>query len=229
MDRPFADRRAAGRELAPALAKYAGREDVVVLGVARGGVPVAYEVASALGAPLDVLVVRKLGVPRHEELAMGAIASGGVCVLNDDVLLAAGIGTAEIDAVTRRELRELRRQERLYRGESDAVGVHGAIAIAVDDGLATGATMRAAVAALRERDAASIVVAVPIASPQTCAEIGHTVEEIVCLRTPEHLGAVGVWFYDFLPTSDDEVRGLLRRVREVADRVPSAAEPRRIS
>jgi putative phosphoribosyl transferase len=209
MQEPFADRNAAGRELAERLSRYAGHDDVVVLGLPRGGVPVAYEVARALGAPLDVFVVRKLGVPGHEELAMGAIASGDVRVLNDDVVAATGIDQHEIEAVADREHVELERRERAYRGDRDPIDVEGQTAIVVDDGLATGATMRAAVKALRERHVGKVVVAVPTASPETCAEVGKTVEEIVCARTPERFMAVGIWYRDFTPTTDDDVRRLL--------------------
>jgi putative phosphoribosyl transferase len=209
MEARFADRSAAGRELAERLSRYAGRKDIVVLGLPRGGVPVAYEVAAALAAPLDVFVVRKLGVPGHEELAMGAIASGGVRVLNERVVNEVGIDAPEIEAVADRERAELERRERAYRGERDPIDVEGKTVIVVDDGLATGATMRAAITALRDRQADTIVVAVPTGSPQTCAEIGETVDEIVCARTPEEFTAVGVWYRDFEPTSDDEVRRLL--------------------
>jgi putative phosphoribosyl transferase len=209
MEARFADRSAAGRELAERLSRYAGRKDIVVLGLPRGGVPVAYEVAAALAAPLDVFVVRKLGVPGHEELAMGAIASGGVRVLNERVVNEVGIDAPEIEAVADRERAELERRERAYRGERDPIDVEGKTVIVVDDGLATGATMRAAITALRDRQADTIVVAVPTGSPQTCAEIGETVDEIVCARTPEEFTAVGLWYRDFEPTSDDEVRRLL--------------------
>jgi putative phosphoribosyl transferase len=205
----FADRSAAGRELAQHLSHYSGRNDVVVLGLPRGGLPVAYEVAQALDVPLDVFVVRKLGVPGHEELAMGAIASGGVRVLNEEVVAAAGIQEHEIEAVAKRERAELERRERTYRGDRDPLDVKGRTAIVVDDGLATGATMRAAVKALRERRAGTIVVAVPTASPETCAEVGEVVDEIICARTPERFMAVGRWYHDFTPTSDDEVRRLV--------------------
>jgi putative phosphoribosyl transferase len=209
MRQALADRRTAGRELAERLSQYAGRDDVVVLGLPRGGVPVAYEVARALGAPLDVFVVRKLGVPGHEELAMGAIASGGARVLNDEVIAATGIDQNEIEAVAERERSELERRERAYRADRAPVDIEGRTAVVVDDGLATGATMRAAVKALRERRAASIVVAVPTASPATCDEVGQTVDEIVCARTPEPFMAVGVWYRNFTPISDEEVGKLL--------------------
>jgi putative phosphoribosyl transferase len=209
MREPFADRRDAGRALAGRLAHHAGRDDVVVLGLPRGGVPVADEVARALGAPLDVLVVRKLGVPGREELAMGAIASGGVRVLNHEVLASAGVSRREMEAVAEREGRELERRELAYRGDRDPVEVECRTAIVVDDGLATGATMRAAIRALRERRAAAIVVAVPVAAPEICAEIGALVDEIVCALTPERLTAVGLWYRDFAPTADDEVRAVM--------------------
>lgn len=206
---PFGDRRAAGRELAQHLSDYADGDDVVVLGLPRGGVPVAYEVARALRAPLDMLVVRKLGVPGHEELAMGAIASGGVEVRNDQVIADARVDDELLEAVAGHERIELARRERTYRGDRPPVDVAGRTALVVDDGLATGATMRAAVAALRERGAAVIVVAVPIAAPAVCTEMGAIVDEIVCLRTPEPFVAIGLWYRDFEPTADDEVRRLI--------------------
>ncbi len=206
---PFVDRRAAGRELAEHLASYAGRDDVVVLGLPRGGIPVAYEVARTLDAPLDMLVVRKLGVPGHEELAMGAIASGGVRIRNEQVIADARVDDATIAAVAGHERIELERRERAYRGDRGPVEVAGRTTVVVDDGLATGATMRAAVAALRERGATAIVVAVPIAAPAVCAELRETVDEVVCVRTPEPFVAIGLWYRDFDQTTDDEVRRLL--------------------
>jgi predicted phosphoribosyltransferase len=182
-----------------------------VLGLPRGGVPVAYEVAHALEAPLDVFVVRKLGVPGHEELAMGAIASGEMMVLNDDVVLATGIDPDLIEAVAARELETLRRQEVGYRGDRPPVEVRERVAIAVDDGLATGATMRAAVRALRDRGAKSIVVAVPTAPRETCEALRREVEEVVCASTPDPFMAVGLWYRDFAPVSDEQVRELLGR------------------
>jgi len=211
MQEPFADRRAAGRELAGRLSAYADRDEIVVLGLPRGGVPVAYEVARALNAPLDVFVVRKLGVPGHEELAMGAIASGGVRVLNEEVVAATRVARDAIEAVAERERIELERRERAYRGDRDPVDVAGRTAIVVDDGLATGASMRAAVEALRQRRAATIVAAVPAAAPQTCSELAAMVEEMVCVHTPEPFVAVGLWYRDFGETTDDEVRALLEQ------------------
>ena len=205
----FADRHGAGRRLAAALSGYAGRDDVVVLGLPRGGVPVAYEVARALGAPLDVFLVRKLGVPGHEELAMGAIASGGVMVLNDDVVAATGIDPEEIEAVAARELETLRHQETKYRGERPPVDLRDRVVIVVDDGLATGATMRAAVSALRGGSVRSIAVAVPTAPRETCEALRRLVDEVVCATTPDPFMAVGLWYRDFTPVSDDEVRELL--------------------
>jgi predicted phosphoribosyltransferase len=205
----FADRHDAGRRLAAALRRYAGRDDVVVLGLPRGGLPVAYEVARALGAPLDVFLVRKLGVPGHEELAMGAIASGGAMVLNDDVVAATRIGPQEIEAVAAREMETLRHQETKYRGDRAPVELSGRAAIVVDDGLATGATMRAAVSALRGRGVKSIAVAVPTAPRETCETLRRLVDEVVCATTPDPFMAVGLWYRDFTPVSDDEVRELL--------------------
>lgn len=216
MPKPFDDRRDGGRRLAEKLSHYRERDDVVVLGLPRGGVPVAFEVASALHAPLDVFVVRKLGVPGHEELAMGAIASGGVRVLNDDVVSAAAIDAQTIEDVAEHEKRELERREWLYRGDSEPTEVSGKVVIVVDDGLATGATMRAAVEALRERDADSIAVSVPAASPRTCAELQELVDEIVCAITPQPFSAVGRWYRDFAPTTHEEVRALLERARSEA-------------
>lgn len=216
MPRPFDDRRQGGRLLAERLSHYGDRDDVVVLGLARGGIPVAFEVANALAAPLDVFVVRKLGVPGREELAMGAIASGGVRVLNDDVVIAAGIDPQEIEDVSAREAREVERRERLYRGDRGPVPVSGRVVIVVDDGLATGASMRAAIEAVGERGADRVVVAVPAASPRTCAEFEGAVDEIVCAITPEPFLAVGQWYLDFAPTSDEEVRELLERARSTA-------------
>ena len=196
---------------------YAGRGDVVVLALPRGGVPVAYEVAHMLRAPLDVFVVRKLGVPGHEELAMGAVASGGVRVLNDDVVRGLGIPDHLVDAVTTWERRELRRRERLYRGDRPAPDVRGKTVILVDDGLATGASMHAAIAALRQQGPARIVVAVPTAARETCDALRADVDDVICAITPEPFHAVGLWYEDFSQTTDEEVRELLARAAH-ADR-----------
>jgi predicted phosphoribosyltransferase len=206
----FRDRLEAGRRLAERLDKYRDKGDVLVLGLPRGGVPVAYEVAKELKAPLDVYLVRKLGVPGHEELAMGAIATGGVMTLNREVIEELGIPEEVIRAVALREWQELARRESLYRGDKEPPEVKGKAVILVDDGLATGSTMRAAVAALKKQGPARIVVAVPVAAAQTCAQLQAEVDEVVCLRTPEHFYAVGLWYLDFSPTTDDLVRKLLQ-------------------
>jgi putative phosphoribosyl transferase len=185
-----------------------------VLALPRGGVPVAYEVARALGAPLDVFLVRKLGVPGHEELAIGAIASGGVRVLNQELARALRIPDQMIEAIAAKEQQELERRERLYRGDRPPPDVRGRTVILVDDGLATGATMYAAVEALRQQQQARIIVAVPIAAPETCAELSEEVDEVICAVTPQPFHAVGLWYEDFSQTSDDEVRDLLARAGE---------------
>jgi putative phosphoribosyl transferase len=207
----FRDRTEAGERLAAQLAAYAGRPDVIVLALPRGGVPVAFEVARALRAPLDVFLVRKLGLPGHEELAMGAIATGGVRVINEDVVSHLRVPGEVIDAVAADELRELGRRERAYRGDRPAPEVRGKTVILVDDGLATGSTMRAAAAALRQQQPARIVVAVPVSAPQTCDEYRMGVDEIICAVTPEPFQAVGLWYKDFSQTTDEEVRELLAR------------------
>ena len=212
MPKPFRDRAEAGRVLAEKLEAYANRPDVVVLALPRGGVPVAFEVARKLNAPLDVFLVRKLGVPGHAELAMGAIASGGVRVLNEDVVDYLRIPDEVIDAVAAEEQRELDRRERAYRGYAGAPDVRGRTVILVDDGLATGSSMRAAVIALREQQPDRIIVAVPVAARATCDEFRSQVDEIVCAVTPEPFRAVGLWYEDFSQTSDEEVRNLLARV-----------------
>ena len=207
---PFRDRDDAGRKLGRALADKLGRrDDLIVLGLPRGGVPVAAHVAEALGAPLDVFIVRKLGVPGHEELAMGAIASGGVRVLNEDVLRHIPVPKPMIEAVASREQTELVRREASYRGSKPPLDVRGKTVVVVDDGLATGSTMRAAVRALRAMDAGSIIVAVPVAARETCEEFRAEVDDIVCLRTPEPFQAVGLWYEDFTQTTDEEVHELL--------------------
>jgi predicted phosphoribosyltransferase len=207
----FRDRTHAGQLLAERLRRYADRQDVVVLGLPRGGVPVAAEVAWRLRVPLDVFVVRKLGVPGHEELAMGAIATGGVRVLNDGVIALAGVSGRDIDATTARERVELERRERAYRNDRAPPDLRGRTVILVDDGLATGATMRAAVGAVRRQNAAAVVVAVPTASADTCDALRTEADEVLCLTTPEPFGAVGLWYEDFSATTDDEVRELLAR------------------
>jgi predicted phosphoribosyltransferase len=207
----FRNRNDAGRQLAEKLAAYADRPDVLVLALPRGGVPVGYEVARALGAPLDVFLVRKLGVPGYEELAMGAVATGGVRVLNDEIVRGLGISEHGIDVAVAREMEELARRERLYRGDRPPPDVAGRTVILVDDGLATGATMRAAVAALREQQPTRIVVAVPTASPDTCEVLKAEADDVVCAITPEPFFAVGHWYEDFTQTTDDEVRELLAR------------------
>jgi predicted phosphoribosyltransferase len=218
MARPFRDRRDAGRQLAAKLAAYDNDPDVLVLALPRGGVPVAYEVARALNAPLDVFLVRKLGVPGHEELAMGAIATGGVRVLNERVLRQAAIPPSEVEAVAAAEARELARREREYRGDRPPPQIRGKTVILIDDGLATGATMHAAVQALRLQGPRRIVVAVPIAAPETCEAFRAEVDEVVCAVTPDPFYAVGLWYEDFSQTSDEEVRELLAQARH-----PSAA------
>lgn len=206
---PYRDRQHAGAELASHLEHYKGRDDVVVLALPRGGVPVGHEVARALDAPLDVFLVRKLGVPERPELAMGAIASGGVRVLNDDVIRWYGITDAMIDAVAREEQAELDRREREYRDGRQPVELENRTVLLIDDGLATGSTMKAAVQAVRTHGPARIVVAVPVGSPDTCREFADIADAIVCARTPAHFSAVGQWYQDFSQTSDAEVRELL--------------------
>jgi predicted phosphoribosyltransferase len=206
----YRDRTDAGRKLAEHLAVYRDRPDVLVLALPRGGVPVAFEVAQALGAPLDVYLVRKLGVPGHEELAMGAIATGGVMLLNREVIDELGIPNEIIRTVSLREWQELARRESLYRGNTPPPEVSGKTAILVDDGLATGATMRAAIAALKKQAPARIVVAVPVAAVQTCNLLRGEVDEVVCPHTPDQFYAVGLWYDDFSPTTDEQVRNLLQ-------------------
>jgi putative phosphoribosyl transferase len=211
VEEKFRDRAEAGRELAHALQEYAGRSDVVVLALPRGGVPVAYEVARALEAPLDVCVVRKLGLPGQPELAMGAIASGGERVLNEKVVAEADVSDEEIEEVAAREQEELSRLEPMYRGDRPPLAVEGRTVLLVDDGLATGSTIRAALAAVRRQRPARRVVAVPVAPPQTCAALRGDADEVVCIRTPEIFGAVGAWYEHFPQTSDAEIRDLLER------------------
>lgn len=208
----FRDRTDAGRRLAQSLAHYAGRDDVVVLALPRGGVPVAFEVARALDAPLDVFVVRKLGVPGHEEFAMGAIAAGE-SVLDEAVVAELGIPRAAIEAVLERERSELQRRERLYRDGRSPPRIAGRIAVLVDDGLATGSTMRVAARALRRLEPARRVAAVPVASVEACEALRAEVDEALCLRIPEPFYAVGAWYEDFSQTSDAEVRRLLAQAK----------------
>ena len=209
---PFSDRRQAGKKLATQLATYSNRSDVLVLALPRGGVPVAFEVALALRAPLDVFLVRKLGVPGHEELAMGAIAPGGVRVLNEEVTSQMQISSSAIAEVAKREEQELQRRERLYHGARAAPDARGRTVILIDDGLATGSTMRVAARALRGMQPSKIVVAVPVAAAETCADLHNEVDEVICLATPEPFMAVGAWYSDFEQTSDQEVRELLDRI-----------------
>jgi predicted phosphoribosyltransferase len=208
---PFIDRRDAGRVLASRLQNYAGRDDVVVLALPRGGVPVAFEVASALDAPLDVFLVRKLGTPGHRELAMGAIASGGVRVLNADVVRWYGISEGAIQSVAREEAAELARRERAYRDDRPALDLTNRIVILVDDGLATGSTMRAAAQAVRARHPSRVVIAVPVGARQTCSEVAAVADEVICARMPEPFSAVGQWYLNFDQTDDEEVRELLQK------------------
>jgi putative phosphoribosyl transferase len=219
MERAFADRTEAGRLLAEKLGEYADRDDVIILGLPRGGVPVAYEVAKRLRVPLDVFVVRKLGVPGFEELAAGAIASGGVRVLNEDVVRAIPHAEEAIEAVTTRETAELERREQLYRAGGPAPELRDRVVILIDDGLATGATMRAAVKALRQSGVAKIIVAVPVGPPDTCREIEEQADETICLSTPAFFQAVGQYYEDFSQTSDEDVRELLS---QAAQKRPSA-------
>jgi predicted phosphoribosyltransferase len=212
----FRDRFEAGRQLANRLSAHVDRPDVVVLALPRGGVPVAFEVAQALHAPLDVFLVRKLGVPGREELAMGAIATGGVRVLNDEVVHTLWIPDEVIERVAAQEQQELVRRERLYRDDRPPVDVHGRTVILIDDGLATGSTMRAAVFALRQQGPARIIVAVPVGAPDTCMALRAEADEVVCYRMPEPFGAVGLWYQDFAQTTDEEVRSLLKRAAAAA-------------
>jgi predicted phosphoribosyltransferase len=217
----FRDRFDAGRFLASKLRQFANRPDTIVLALPRGGVPVGFEVAKALNVPLDVFVVRKLGVPGYEELAMGAIASGGIRVLNEDVVRAAGIPQKTIVAVAAEEERELQRRERDYRDGRPPVVVEGRTVILVDDGLATGSSMRVAVLALKKKGPAEIIVAVPVGAPATCAEFESEVDQAICAITPEPFLSVGQWYEDFSQTSDEDVRDLLKRAASLP--VPSAA------
>jgi putative phosphoribosyl transferase len=210
----FRDRDDAGHVLAGMLAGYRGEPNLLVLALPRGGVPVAYPIALELDAPLDILLVRKLGLPEQPELAMGAIASGGVRILNPEVVDSLRVPAHVIEAVTIREQQELERRERAYRGNTPAAEVRGQTAIVVDDGLATGSTMRAAVESLRRRDPASVIVAVPAAAPSVCEALQEEADKVVCAITPEPFAAVGLWYDNFLPVDDSEVRRLLESARQ---------------
>lgn len=207
----FDDRKDAGTQLAEALQQRVSGREVVILALPRGGVPVAAPVAERLNAPLDVFVVRKLGVPGHEELAMGAIAAEGVRVLNKEVMVMAGVGDEDVARVAAREQQELQRRERAYRGDRPMPEIGGKTVVLVDDGLATGATMRAAVQALRAFEPEEIIVAVPVGAPSTVAKLQREADAVVCLSQPPELGGVGAWYKDFRQTSDEEVRSLLLR------------------
>jgi putative phosphoribosyl transferase len=216
----FTDRYHAGRRLAAALAPYAGRPNLLVLALPRGGVPVGFEVARALHAPLDVMLVRKLGVPGHEELAMGAIASGGIRVLSDDIVKALGIPDRVIATVAVNEESELARRERAYRDDRPPPDVRGKTVILIDDGLATGSTMRAAAAALQAQHPERLVIAVPVAPRETCHSLLQVADDVVCATVPEPFFAVGNWYEDFSQTTDEEVRELLARANEAPEEVP---------
>ena len=209
MEAPFANREEAGLRLAEALEEYAGRDDVIVLGLPRGGVPVAFVLAQRLRLPLDVFLVRKLGVPGFEELALGAIASGGVRVLNEEVLASLPSAAASLESVATRETVELKRREHLYRGQRPPLVLWGRSVIVVDDGIATGSSMRAAIAALRKSECARIVVAVPVGPPDTCGELRKEADEMISVLEPESFCAVGEFYQDFSQVTDDEVRYLL--------------------
>ncbi|HEY9620633.1 MAG TPA: phosphoribosyltransferase [Crinalium sp.] len=208
----FRDRTEAGQQLAARLAKYANRSDVLILGLPRGGVPVACEVAQALHAPMDICLVRKLGVPTHKELAMGAIASGGVRVLNYDVIGWLNISGKTIDEVAAKELRELQRRDRTYRGDRPQPDLRDHIVIIVDDGLATGSTMRAAIAVIKMQHPARVVVAVPVAPKETCDALWNEADEVICLATPEPFYAIGLWYENFAQTTDDDVHRCLEQM-----------------
>lgn len=210
----FEDRAAAGRQLADRLAAYEGMPGALVFGLPRGGLPVAYEVAALLGLPLDVFTARKLSVPGHDELAMGAVASGDVCVMNEKIVDAFGVGADVVARLVAEAAADVRVRERRYRGERPPVDVHGSTVILVDDGIATGATVRAAVLALRAQGARHVVVAAPVAALDSAATIAHTANEVVALHTPSRLLAVGEWYLDFVQVEDDEVRVLLERAAE---------------
>jgi putative phosphoribosyl transferase len=205
----FQNRTAAGQQLAARLQPYIDRPDVLVLGLPRGGVPVAYEVARSLNVPLDICLVRKLGAPGHPELAMGAIASGGVRVLNYDVISWLGISSKTIDAVAAKELKELQRRDRVYRGDRSQPDIRDRIVILIDDGIATGSTIRAAISVLKPQRPAQLIVAIPVAPPSTCTALSQEVDDVICLYQPETFYAIGIWYEDFSQTTDETVRHLL--------------------
>ena len=210
----FKDRRDAGRKLAQKLSAYANRSDVIVLALPRGGVPVAYEVALALNAPLDIFIVRKLGVPGHEELAMGAIATGGVRVINQDIVRTLNVPQGLIEVVVKQELKELERRERLYRGDQSPREIRDHTVILIDDGLATGASMHAAIMGLRAKDPARLVIAVPTAPLETCEAFKPVVDEMICATTPEPFYGVSRWYEDFSQVTDEEVRPVVNHWRK---------------
>jgi predicted phosphoribosyltransferase len=212
MNVPLPNRREAGKQLAILLTDLRDRDDVLVLGLPRGGVPVAYEIALALDAPLDVYIVRKLGVPGHEELAMGAIATGNVRVLNNQVIRDLGVSQQVIETVSAREFLELKRRERLYRGADAPPNVRDRTVVLVDDGLATGTTMRAAIKAVRQLGPQAVIAAVPVGAPSVCHALSQIADRIVCGAMPEKFFALGLWYDDFEPTSDEEVQTLLAAV-----------------
>ncbi|MGZ3608505.1 MAG: phosphoribosyltransferase [Ktedonobacteraceae bacterium] len=216
----FHDRKEAGKLLAAKLTAYANKQDVIVIALSRGGVPVGFEIAQALHVPLDVIVVQKLGVPGQEELAMGAIATGNVRILNNDVVQFLSIPNELIDKIALNEQHELERRERLYRGDRPAYDISGRTVILVDDGIATGATMHAAVAAIKQRQPSGIIIAVPTAAPSTCDEFAMEVDDLVCVIRPEPFIAVGYWYRQFSQTSDDEVRRLLERANQGTSTIP---------
>ncbi|HEY2201646.1 MAG TPA: phosphoribosyltransferase [Solirubrobacteraceae bacterium] len=220
--RRFRNRLQAGRLLAERLREYGGREDVLILGLPRGGIPVAFEIANALKAPLDVLPVRKLGVPSHKELALGAIASGGTRVLNKRLILSLGISPEWIEAIETSERLELQRRELAYRAERPHLELAGKTIILADDGLATGLTMLAAINAVRHGDPAQVLVAVPVAGPHVCASLSDVADEVVCLSTPQPLRAIGAWYEDFSQTTDEEVRELLTKAARFAAAPPQS-------
>lgn len=222
----FLNRREAGIQLAEKLGHFAGKRDVLVLGLARGGVPVAYEVARALHVPLDVFVVRKLGAPGHEEFAIGAIATGGIRVLNPEAIQLLGITSSAIERVTMLEQQELERREKIYRGDRPPVSVKGRTVIVVDDGLATGATMQAAITALRRQDPAAIIAAAPVVAPETCRSLRTVADGCEYVQAPEPFYGVGLWYADFSPTSDAEVQSLLESAARSAPPRPLRTVPR---